>query len=116
MTDSFKEVLAVGLRFHEPPRSALVLADADGKMLIDFRANGEVRFGESYSKEAAARVFWEALPVLNPLHSEVARLRDLIQSKEWAGHGGGCIHCFSSHRDLGHKENCSAFTPAGVLK
>ncbi len=36
-------------------------------LLINFFADGTVEYGPTYTEEAAARVFWENLPIHNPL-------------------------------------------------
>ena len=54
-----------------PPEYTIVLAGADGKMLVGVRNDGSVEFGEKYSVEPAARLLWQTFSCYLPLRPKL---------------------------------------------
>ncbi len=53
--------------------------------LVSFFADGHVEFGPTYTKEEAARVFWQSLYINHSLYPENEKLKaDLKAQEEWA--------------------------------
>jgi hypothetical protein len=80
----------------EPLEAGTLVLGIGGKVIVSFRPDGRMEFGENYEPEEAARLFWQAVArKVQPQvgDNEVARLNQRVMEALFARLGEADLYC-----------------------